>query len=110
MISALSGDKVTQIIENGRTLNWKLITHHEELDNAKKVSKYWETTNWKLRTGLSLVSDTEILDSAWVRVGLIKMEQAERSPPYLAQNGDKLKWQKEWFVLYTYRQTFISGS
>lgn len=79
----------------------------KELDNAKEVSKYWETTNWKLRTGLSLVSDTEILEDVWVRVGLIKMEQAECSPPNLGQNGDKLKWWKEWFVLYTQASIYL---
>lgn len=79
----------------------------KELDNAKEVSKYWETTNWKLRTGLSLVSDTEILEDVCVRVGLIKMEQAECSPPNLGQNGDKLKWWKEWFVLYTQASIYL---
>lgn len=79
----------------------------KELDNAKEVSKYWETTNWKLRTGLSLVSDTEILEDVWVRVGFIKMEQAECSPPNLGQNGDKLKWWKEWFVLYTQASIYL---
>lgn len=35
IISAVSRDKVTQIIENGETLNWKFITHHERIGQCE---------------------------------------------------------------------------
>lgn len=106
IISAVSRDKVTQIIENGETLDWKLITHHERIGQ-------WEG-------GEQILRDNELKTQDWTLASVghwdfrgclgscgFNQNGAECSPPNLGQNGDKLKWWKEWFVLYTQASIYL---